>query len=128
MKKLIIILSIIILPMLIFWGLEKMDKNSETAEAQIPNKPTVLKFYSEMCLDCKLLTDEIGKIQPKYKEQVVIQHINIHSDNKKLMKKYAVEVVPTCIFMDKNGTVKLKKEGFIAKNLFEKYLDDIING
>lgn len=129
MKKLIIILGIIILPMLIYWGLENINKTTEPAVAQAQNGPIVLKFYSEMCLDCKLLAGEIEKINPKYKEQITIKNVDIQANkNKSLIKKYDIKVVPTCVFLDKDSKVKHKQEGFIEKNIFEKYLDNLIDG
>ena len=72
MKNWIIALAVIILPIATFFVLEKTNATTAT-EAVAQNTfslPTIIKFASPMCLDCKKLDATMSEIMPAYEKQV----------------------------------------------------------
>lgn len=84
-----------------------------------------------MCLDCKRMETVINAIIPAYSEKVSYEKVDAQSNDKRtkdLIKKYNVTLVPTCVFLKKDGTVYKRTEGFIEKPAFEGYVKGLING
>ena len=43
------------------------------------------------------------------------------------INQYKVNLVPTVIYIDKNGKVVRKTEGYVDKNKFETYVKELLN-
>ncbi len=131
MKNWIIALAILIVPIAAYYALDKNAAEKAAFEAQASqamNKPVVMKFYSPMCLDCKKLEVVVKEIMPKYMDRVVYQNINAQSNDKvtdSLIKKYNVTLVPTMVFIKKDGSVYKRTEGCLAKEQLDKILNDL---
>ncbi len=131
MKNIVIILAIIILPMLIYGGLKlNIDKRVENqANAQISqNMAQVLKFSSKMCKDCIEMGKLFNEVMPDYDND--IKFINIDAQNtdkntQNLIRKYKVNVVPTVIYINKEGKEVRKTEGIVSENNLRLYLNEI---
>ena len=131
MKNWIVALAILILPMVAYFVLDKTHGNKAAFEAVAAGKPTVIKFSSTMCLDCKKLKKVTDEVIPTYKNDINFQEIDAQAKNKEsqaLIRKYNVTLVPTCVFLKKDGTVYKRTEGFIEKDEFESYIKGLING
>lgn len=131
MKNWIIALSILILPMVTYFVLEKTNADTTGFEAVAANKPSIIKFSSPMCLDCKRMETVINEIIPAYSEKVSYEKVDAQSNDKRtkdLIKKYNVTLVPTCVFLKKDGTVYKRTEGFVEKPEFENHVKGLING
>lgn len=127
MKNWIIAIAILVIPMVAYYALDKSSSNNAGFEAQAQTgKPVVIKFYSPMCLDCKKLEGVIKEVMPKYADRVTYQNINGQSSDKAaeaMVQKYNVTLVPTMVFIKKDGTVYKRTEGCLAK----EQLDNILN-
>ena len=132
MKNWIVALAILILPIVTYFVLDKTNGDKTNFEAvAATGKPVVIKFASSMCLDCKKMEAMMSEVMPEYSDKVVYEKINSQSNDrntKSMIKKYNVTVVPTVIFLNKDGSVYKKTEGAYDKQEFEKYLKGIING
>ena len=132
MKNWIIALAILILPLVTYFVLDKTNGDKSNFEAVAASgKPAVIKFASAMCLDCKKMESMMCEVMPLYADKVVYEKIDSQSNDKQtqsMIKKYNVTVVPTVIFLNKDGSVYKKTEGAYDKEEFEKYLRGIING
>lgn len=131
MKNWIIALSILILPMVAYFVLDKTHGDTTGFEAQAANKPMIIKFSSPMCLDCKKLDTTIDAVIPAYADKVAYEKINAQSSDSKvqgLIKKYNVTLVPTCVFLKKDGQLYKRTEGFMEKPEFENIVKGLING
>lgn len=132
MRNWIVALAVLLLPIITYFVLDKTngDKTNFEAVAAV-GKPAVIKFGSTMCLDCKKMEAMMNEVMPEYSEEVVYEKINSQSNDRhtqSMIKKYNVTVVPTVIFLKKDGSVYKKTEGAYDKHEFEKYLKGIING
>ncbi len=130
MKNIIIILLILILPVSIYLY---MSKNSETfsAIAKSDENPTLITFTSTMCMDCKKLKAVLSEVEPNYEEKVNFIGYNALAKDRHVqnaIKKYKVTLVPTMIFLDRNGKEINKIEGYIPKEELINELEEVING
>ena len=120
MKNWIIALAILILPIATFYVLEKT--NTATTEAIAQNSstlPTIIKFASTMCLDCKKLDATMTEIMPEYENKINYKKIDVQSkdaETSAMIKKYNVTLVPTLVMLKSDGTVYKQIEGYFTKN------------
>lgn len=132
MKKhfnLTIIMAIFIIPVVMYYSFR--STTNDTVSIATGTKPTVIDFSSEMCLECKELKKVMDQVEPKYCKKVVFKKIFVNSasnDEKILIKKYKVNVVPTLVYLDKNGKLVKKTEGSLSKEELERNLNGILNG
>ena len=99
-----------------------------TAVYAASQKPVVLEFSAPLCAECLKLQKVLEEVEPNYKKHIVFHKINTSSCSKeeaKDMKKYNIKVVPTMIFLDKNGNFVTKTEGSVDKAKLIEYLDKL---
>jgi len=130
MKKssLIAILLIFILPVALFYFFKKPTETDFTA-ANAVGMPKVLQFSSAMCHDCKKIEKEMVVLRQEYQGKIAFQKINITNRTpaiNQMIQKYGVNVVPTLIFINKNGQVVRKTEAYIPRNQLKVYLDELL--
>ena len=131
MKNWIIALVILVVPVITYYALDKNAAQKAAFEAQAAQataKPIVIKFYSPMCLDCKKLDSVVKEVLPKYEDRIVFQNINGQANDKNteaLVAKYNVTLVPTMVFVKKDGTVYKRTEGCLAKEQLDHILSEI---
>ncbi len=122
-KTLFTILAIIILPLLAFFGITKNQNNSVIAE--VSGKPQIIKFSSTMCAECKEVEKTLKDIFPKYQDKITMTEIIVDSRNdmkNKLIKKYNVQMVPTLILLNSDGTQSARIESSIPAEEMDKYI------
>lgn len=146
MKNWIVVLLIFAVPIGIFAWLESGSNKSiaketsaqETmAKGEMPTtpartnslgKPRMLKFASPMCSDCKKVSTELVGVIPDYKDAITFEEINVTDGSKEsaaLVKDYKVTVVPTLVFIGKDGKIIHKQEGFLTESEIRTHLDTI---
>ena len=129
MKNWIIALAVLILPLATYYVLEKTN-NSTAIEAQAKDSslPSIIKFASPMCLDCKKLDAVMLEVMPKYEGKINYQKIDTQLNDSKttaMIKKYNVTLVPTMIFEKKDGTIYKRTEGYLNKKEVESILNNL---
>lgn len=131
MKKWSFILAVLFVPMIIFGALEvanqKQSPSSYEAFAK-SDMPKIIKFGSAMCLDCKKQKEIFTTVKPKYEQKVTFIEYDAQSKSpevQKLIKKYNVTVVPTTVFLDKQGKEIRKIEGLIPQDDLENYINEM---
>lgn len=131
-KNLIIILTIFILPVALYFTLKHTTaKVHPEVSCGCSLKAEVIEFSSPMCYECKKLAKVFNPLKAKYKNKVKFRKIMVNTTNKEeeaLVKKYNVKVVPTLVFIDKNGKITRKTEGSLPKSRLEGYLKELNNG
>lgn len=121
-KSWIVILTILIVPVVVFWGLT-FNKDTSTVAEAVAGKPQILKFSSSMCLECKEVEKIFKDLLPKYDDKVVYTEIMVDSRNdmkNNLIKKYNVQLVPTVIMLNSDGTQSVRIEGAKTAGEFEE--------
>ena len=136
MKNWIIVLLIFAVPLGVFAWLESNSSKSMAKETKVMSTKTVptngrgkmLKFSSPMCSDCKKVSGEMVKVVPDYKDAITFEEVNVTDGTKEsaaAVKDYKVTVVPTLIFIAKDGKIVRKAEGFLTESEIRTHLDTI---
>ncbi|MGN0032081.1 MAG: thioredoxin family protein [Candidatus Gastranaerophilaceae bacterium] len=122
-KSLFTSLAILILPIIAFFGLT-FDKSSSTV-AYASGKPQIIKFSSNMCIECKEVERIFKKLLPKYSKKFEYTEIIVDNNNdmnNKMIKKYRVTLVPTIIMLNSDGSPYIRIEGSIPEDEMEEYI------
>jgi thiol:disulfide interchange protein len=125
-KNTIIILLIFAIPLITYFMLTL--SNSTTAKTAQEGKPQVIKFTSQMCMDCQTMNNVFKEIFPKHKDNIVLTEIQVQDDNpynKSMIKKHNVTLVPTIILIDSQGKVVKRIEGAVPASDMDKCLEDL---
>lgn len=122
-KSIITILTILIIPVLAFFGLTFNKDTSIVAQAS--GKPQIIKFTSTMCLECQEVNRVFKEILPKYEDKITYTEVIVDNrDDMKnnLIKKYNVTLVPTIIMLNSDGTQYKRIESSLPKEEMENYI------
>ena len=136
-KSILTILAILIIPIMTFFGLTFNKDKSTVAEAN--GKPQIIKFsstisssclislflFSTMCLECKEVEKVFKELMPKYQDKVVYTEIIVDNRNdmkNDLIRKYNVQLVPTIIMLNSDGTQYKRIESALPKDQMEQYI------
>jgi len=125
-KNLIIILLIFLVPVIAFKLLSKSTVSVENKAAV--NQPQIIKFSSQMCVECKKLEGVLDEIYPKYSDKIVLVKIQVTNNDdytKKLIKKYNITLTPTMVILNSKGEKLSVIEGFVEKEKLEKLMKDL---
>lgn len=128
-KNFITIFLIFAIPVFAFMVLSSNDE-SVAKKVEVASKPHIIKFTSQMCLDCKNLNQTMKKVYPKYSDSILLTEIQVQNNDKytnEQIDKYDITLVPTTIFFDKNGKQIKKIEGYIEEQDLEKMMKDLCN-
>ncbi len=122
-KSIITILAILIIPILAFFGLTFNTKTGTSAHAE--GKPQIIKFSSTMCLECKEVEKVFKELLPKYQDKFTYTEIIVDKRddmNNDMIKKYNVQLVPTIIMLNSDGSQYKRIESSLPKEQMEKYI------
>ena len=133
MRNKIIILLVFIVPLATFFILQNITKDNSaiannTMQQEIMAKGKLLKFSSPMCSECKKVKEAVDKVFHNYKEEILLEEINVSENTDKtngLVETYKITVVPTVVFLNKNGEVVNKIEGLVDEITIKENLDKI---
>lgn len=129
-KNVIAILFIFLVPLALYWGLTR-DKGLATLPTIAFTGSEIIKFSSPMCYECQELDKVFKEVYPEFANKVSITNIDVTSKDKnvkKMIKQYEVNLVPTCVFKNKEGQVVRRTEGMIQPRILENYIREQING
>ena len=127
-KNVIIVLAIFLVPLFAYWG---MTRDSIASTPSIAAGDAVIKFSSPMCYECQELEKVFDEVFPQYSENITLQKIDVTKRDKNaqaLIKQYNVQLVPTTVFKNQDGTVTRRIEGTMQPEILENYLKELING
>ena len=84
---------------------------------------TFIELGSIKCIPCKMMQPIMKEIEEEYKGQVRVVFYDVWtSEGKPYARKYGIRVIPTQVFLDKDGTEYFRHEGFFAKDELIKVL------
>ncbi|MBR2069066.1 MAG: thioredoxin family protein [Candidatus Gastranaerophilales bacterium] len=135
MRNWIIVLLIFIMPLSLYAYLDNKasaDACKITGNATGIPQAKLIKFSSPMCSECVETTVEVKKAMKNYQGAVLIEEYNVLDNNAKgknitkdMIKKYKISLVPTLVFVDKEGKTVKKQEGLMKADEIVKILDEI---
>lgn len=135
MRNWIVVLLIFIMPLGLYAYLDAKAQNDAMCklegEKNVP-KAKIIKFSSPMCSECQEVASEMKKAMKDYKGSVLVEEINVIDNGgkgsehtKSQIKKYKVKLVPTLVFVDKEGNIIHKQEGVMSSDEIISLLDDM---
>ncbi len=128
MKKNIIIIALVFILPVIAYAIMSKGHTVEAAKI-VEGQPQVIKFSSKLCSDCQKLKVCFDELKPNYQDRISIIEYDIENNDKNVneaIDKYNITLVPTVIFIDKNGNQKHKTEGFVKKEKLDSYFKDLL--
>lgn len=136
-KKKIIVISLIVVALLgIYFGKsyieEGRDKTSvetnvianlEDAKSGIP---TLIMFKTDTCPYCVEMQEEISIVGNKYPGKFNVYYARLEEEkNLELAYKYGAYVVPTTVFLDKEGSEFYTHQGLMRANDIENVIKSL---
>lgn len=119
MKKNIIAILILVL-------LSSTLLNAVTKHKNIKNKPKPLVTFIELgsanCIPCKMMIPVMAEVEKEYGDKILVVFHDVNKDRQKA-SDYKIRVIPTQVFLDKNGKEFYRHEGFFSKDELLKIVD-----
>ena len=101
---------------------DKADKK-QAAEAIVNKKVTFVELGSVNCIPCKMMQPIMKDIEKEYGREVEVMFHDVWTDDgKPFAEKYGIRVIPTQVFLDKDGKEFFRHEGYYPKDEIVKML------
>ena len=69
--------------------------------------PVFAFFHSTTCYQCTEMTRIVAEVYPDFENQVAFVNVNVYEEhNYALIQKASIRVIPTLIFIERDGTMK----------------------
>ena len=96
--------------------------SGRAAEPEISCQVTFVELGSVGCIPCRMMQPIMKEIEEEYPEVRVVFYDVRKPEGKKYARKYRLRVIPTQVFLDKDGRELFRHEGFFPKEEIEKVL------
>jgi thioredoxin 1 len=84
---------------------------------------TFIELGSVNCIPCKMMQPVMKSVEEKYGTQVKVIFYDVwKTDQKKYAHQYGIKLIPTQVFLDKNGKEFFRHEGFYPEAEIDKLL------
>jgi thioredoxin 1 len=84
---------------------------------------TFIELGSVKCIPCRKMQPVMASIEKKYDKQINVVFYDVwKADQSQYAEKYGVRVIPTQVFLDKNGKEFFRHEGFFPEGEIDKLL------
>ena len=87
------------------------------------HKVTFIELGADKCIPCKAMQPVMREIAQEYKGTIQVVFYDVWK-TPKYAKDYGIQMIPTQVFMDKNGDEVFRHVGFFAKEAIIKALRD----
>ncbi len=109
---------------------EQLDSKTEVSTQNLTKpksgelaKVTFIELGSIKCIPCKMMQPIMKEIEEEYKGQVKVVFYDVRTaEGRPYARKYGIRVIPTQVFLDKDGNEYFRHEGFFAKDELIKVL------
>jgi thioredoxin 1 len=78
------------------------------------HKVTFIELGADRCIPCKAMQPIMKEIAEEYAGKIQVVFYDVWKDPTPA-RKYAIQLIPTQVFIDKNGTEIFRHVGFFAK-------------
>ncbi len=84
---------------------------------------TFVELGSVKCIPCKAMQPVMKSIEKKYAEQIKVVFYDVwKEEQKQYADQYGIKLIPTQVFLDKNGKEFFRHEGFYPEEEIDKLL------
>lgn len=129
MKKIVFLLVIGLLAVALqgACGNDESQKDSKKAKKEEKKassiKVTFIELGSVRCIPCKKMQPIMEEIKKEYKGQVKVIFYDVWTrEGKPYAYKYKIRLIPTQVFLDKDGKEYFRHRGFFPKEELVKVL------
>ena len=126
MKDKIVIGIVFIVPLAIYFLLNLFCVSHNAANAE--NLPKVYVFSTPMCGECRKMAPVVEQAKKDHQDKINIVKIDATQRKayvQKLVKQHKIYVVPTAIYINKEGKVVGRTEGSMTYEEFDKILKQV---
>lgn len=85
--------------------------------------PIMLELGSKTCISCKKMKPILEELQNEYRGRVIILFIDV-KEEPKAVQKYNISLIPTQIFINKDGKEVHRHVGFYEKEKIIKIFEE----
>ena len=86
---------------------------------------TFVELGSVKCIPCKKMQPVMKAIEEKYGEQIKIIFYDVWKpEQRKYATDYGIRMIPTQVFLDKDGKELFRHEGFLPEELIDRFLKE----
>jgi thioredoxin 1 len=94
-----------------------------STESTNTHKVTFIEIGSKNCIPCKMMQPVMDKVESTYGNQVKVVFYDVWTrEGRPYGQKYNIRVIPTQVFLDKDGKEYFRHEGFFPFEEVEKIL------
>lgn len=93
-------------------GPDSVASAEAVGEGQLP---TLLELGSDTCTPCKLMKPILEELSREYEGKLSVQFIDVGRDRESAAR-YRVRLIPTQVFLDKDGKEVFRHVGFFSKD------------
>lgn len=120
MKKIFALFVVLLLVGTVCFGGDT-EKKADSKKENI--KVTFIELGSVRCIPCKKMIPIMKEIEKEYGDQVkVVFHDVWTPKGKPFAKQYKIKLIPTQVFLDKDGNEYFRHQGFFPKEELVKVL------
>ena len=119
----LIIVSAVLITSFTLLSLSVDFRNAVAQEPADAVKVTFVEIGAARCIPCKMMQPIMKEIAEEYKGQVNVVFHDVWTPQGKIDgMKYNIRVIPTQVFLDKNGKEYYRHEGYFPKEELVKVL------
>ena len=86
---------------------------------------TFVELGSVKCIPCRKMQPVMKAIEDKYDDQIKVIFYDVwKSDQRKYAEEYDIRLIPTQVFLDKDGKEIFRHEGFFPEESIDKFLKE----
>jgi thioredoxin 1 len=129
MRKKIVIVAALAIALFIGIACSKAEKKTSAGTDKPSNTKdgaplvTFVELGSVRCIPCKKMQPIMKEIEQEYAGTVKVVFHDVWTDQgKPYSKKYGIRVIPTQVFLDKDGKEYFRHEGYFPKDELVKVL------
>ena len=116
---------LLLLAVTLAMGAPAQSKNTakDTSGGTTTQLITFVELGSVKCVPCRMMQPVMKNIEGKYGSQIkVIFHDIWNEDQKKYAREYDIQVIPTQVFLDKEGKEVFRHEGYFPESEIDALL------
>jgi len=77
--------------------------------------PMMVKFGADWCPPCRMMKPVLQQLKSELKGKVSVVDLDVDK-HRELAERYGISLIPTMIFIDRNGRAVGKNVGFMSKD------------
>ncbi|MFA5032972.1 MAG: thioredoxin family protein [bacterium] len=97
---------------------------NDSAKVDSTRMPILMDFGGNRCKNCIITKKRLEKIEKKFRGKAKIISIDVNKE-KELTKKYKILLIPTLVFLDKNGKEVYRKTGLMEEKAMSTKLEEL---